>query len=43
MSMMKVQRMLAIDGDVDEESPGVSLAVDDESMRLSPADVGRRG
>jgi hypothetical protein len=33
MSMMKVQRMLAIDGVVDEESPGVSLAVNDKSMR----------
>jgi hypothetical protein len=35
-------RTLAIDGDVDEESPGVSLAVDDESTRLSPADAGHR-
>jgi hypothetical protein len=40
---MKVQRTLAIDGDVDVESPGVRLAIDGDVDETSPADVGRRG
>ena len=40
---MKVQRTLAIEEDVDVESPGVRLAINGDVDEASPAHVGRRG